>query len=93
MAYTSTAAVAVTDTPAVVILASAAGRRDVLVGNAGPNAVYVGSASVTAATGVPFEVGQTLTYTQASTGGDDAMYAICASGQTASLRVVHGPVA
>lgn len=87
------ATVSVDSAAAVAIVADGQGKREVIVGNEGPNDVFVGSSTVTASTGVRLPVGQTLSYTQPSSGDDDAMYAICASGQTATLRVFHGPVA
>lgn len=93
MANVSTT-VAVDDDPAVAIVSDAQGRREVLVGNEGPGDVFVGAAGVTSSTGVRLAVGQTLSYTSPPEyiTGDDAMYAICASGQAATLRVFHGPV-
>jgi hypothetical protein len=80
--------VAVSDAAAVAVLTTTADQaaRLVSIFNDGPSVAYLGGSDVTSTAGLPLAVGAYLE--------DDALtpgttwYARCATGQTASLRIL-----
>jgi len=81
----TSAAVAVDDDPVVALAAGNGIRRDVAVYNGGPNTVYIGGAAVTSAAGYPIASGADLVY---PLGEAETLYGVCATGETAALRVL-----
>ena len=80
--------VAVTDAAAVALLTTAVDQaaRVMTVFNDGPSTAYLGGADVTAAAGLPLAAGAYLEDQTLAPGS--AWYARCATGQTASLRIL-----
>lgn len=66
------------------------GRSQVLVYNAGAGTIYVGDATVTAASGFPLAQGAGVSF--APFGPNDELYAVCAAAQSADVRILrHDP--
>ena len=63
--------------------------RDITLVNTGPSTVYVGQTGVTASTGIPVAAGDQLTLQ----GPAVALYAICASGGSATVEATLATVA
>lgn len=80
-------AVAVDDSPAQLLASCVGGLTPVTIYNAGTDEVYLGGSDVTSATGLPVVAGQSFSY---DLGARDELYAICASGETATVRVLKG---
>lgn len=83
------ATVAVDDSPAVLLGTGGVGGISSLIKNLGPNTVWLGGPTVTNA-GFPLLINETLEV--GSLRGGDKIYGICASGETASLRVLTSSV-
>lgn len=80
------AAVAVDDSPAVALpAASLADRKILQIQNLGPDAIFIGPSGVTAGSGLKVEKGAT----ESLEIGTQSVYAICATGKTAALRVLE----
>lgn len=80
----ATAASAITDTAAAILVAALAGRRRMILQNTGNAEVYVGGASVSSTNGLLVPRGGSLTL---EIGPDVALNAVCATGKSSSLRV------
>lgn len=75
-------AAAVTDTVGVVLAANA-NRKTAVFYNVGPNTAYLGGAAVADTDGLPLPMGASFEDDQTA----DEWSAICAAGETASLRI------
>lgn len=68
----------------------AVGRSQALITNNGPGTIYLGDEAVTSADGFGLIAGASLAV--APLGPNDRLYAICAAGQSADVRVLrHDP--
>lgn len=81
--------VAVDDSPIVKLTDAGCAPRgvDIAFKNYGPNEVYIGDRAVTDVTGQVVAINETFTASQLV--GGDALYAVCAAGESASLRVLR----
>lgn len=82
----SSAAVAVDDDPVVAVATGNGTRHDIAVRNNGPNTVYIGGSAVTSTTGFPLGSGDDMAYTL---GESETLHGVCASGESAALRVIQ----
>ena len=87
---------AVTQTAAAVFARNASGLSGTItnpeVQNVGPNIIYLGQSGVTSSTGLEVQVGASCVlpgYSHLTTDATGDIYAICASGKTAT--VIAGP--
>lgn len=82
-------AIAITDTPSVLIAdgtdASMSDRIPIVVQNVGTDEVYLGGLGVTPTIGVSIIATEKLSI---DLGPGDKLYGICAAGETATVRVL-----
>jgi hypothetical protein len=80
-------AVAVDDSPAVALPGTALTARKVVdVQNKGPNSIFVGGSAVATTDGIEITKGGNKEF---EIGPSQVLYAICATGQTADVRVLE----
>jgi hypothetical protein len=82
----TSAAVAVDDDPVVALITATGTARDISIRNNGPNTVYIGGPTVTSAAGYPLASGEDGSFV---VGAAEVLHGVCASGETAALRVLQ----
>lgn len=78
--------VAVDDDPIVNLLSTGTRRQRAWLYNDGPNEVYLGGDGVTDTDGIPFATADGRLVIEGHVGG---LYAVCSTGESASVRVLE----
>ena len=69
------------------LIVTGSGLSQVALINNGPNTVYLGNEQVTVETGFPVASGKTFSISPLH--GHDKLYAVCATGETATLKMIR----